>query len=209
MGQPQSIVASLGSFWRRGQRIERVGYIVGALLLVSGLIHFAILVIGGGSWQGPVSLRKPTTFGLSFGLTLITVVWVSSFGFAALMGAVIAGALMIAKGMRLVFAGDPQTAYATGGTLKPTHAVTMHAILVLPLLAWLLSFTNWSERRRTAAVLVASAGYTLLAVVVTAENVAGVELRQMSPPMLALVVVGVVLSLGTAALAVFAQLKQA
>jgi len=47
-------------------------------LLASGLIHLAILVISGGSWR-PVSLRKAATFGLSFGLTLITIVWVSSF----------------------------------------------------------------------------------------------------------------------------------
>jgi hypothetical protein len=49
---------------------------------------------------------------------------------------------MIAKGMILVFAGDPEAAYATGGTLKPTHGVTMHGILVLPLVAWLSSFAD-------------------------------------------------------------------
>jgi hypothetical protein len=41
------IVASLWSFWSRGQPVERVGYIVGELLLVSGLTDLAILVIGG------------------------------------------------------------------------------------------------------------------------------------------------------------------
>ena len=95
-------------------------------------------------------------------------------GFVALLGAAAAGALMIAKGMVLVFAGDEQTAYATGGTLKPTHAVTMHAILVLPALGWLLSFANWSEGRRLAVVRVTSAGYLLLAGVVVAANFAGV-----------------------------------
>src|SRR4029077_17769215 len=79
MAQPQSIDRSLWSVWSRGERVERVGFIVGALLLVSGLIHFAILVVGDGSWQGPLSLRKPTTFGLSFGLTLMTIIWVASF----------------------------------------------------------------------------------------------------------------------------------
>jgi len=295
MAQPQSVVASLWSFWSRAQRAERVGYIVGVLLLVSGLIHLAILVIGGGSWQGPVSLRKPTTFGLSFGLTLITILWVASFlqlgararpvllsaftaacavetalvslqawrgvpshfnlettfdglvartlaagglvlvavivvlalasfranlavpislriairvGFVALVGAVVAGATMIARGMMLVFAGDPQAAYATGGALKPTHAVTMHAILVLPLLAWLLSFAHWSERRRTAAVLVAVAGYVVLAGVVAVANVASIELGRMPPAMIALFVVGVVLVLATTILAVFTPLRR-
>jgi len=265
MDQPRSIVASLRAFWTHGLRIERVGYIVGASLLVSGVIHLAILIVGGGSWQGPLSLRKPATFGLSFGLTLITIVWVTTFlrlderprrvllgaftaacavetalvtlqawrgvpshfniettfdgwvarmlaaggmalvaiiivftiasfranpevpislriairtGFVALVGSVIVGALMIAKGMMLVFAGDAPAAYATGGTLKPTHAVTMHAILVLPMLAWLLSFANVSERRRLFLVLVGAVGYVVIAGTVAATNILGFEMSQ-------------------------------
>src|SRR6267142_2315028 len=73
------IATDLWSFWRRGQTVERAGYVVGALLLVSGLLHVLILAIGGGSWEGPLSLRKAATFGLSFGLTLITIVWVVSW----------------------------------------------------------------------------------------------------------------------------------
>jgi hypothetical protein len=101
-------------------------------------------------------------------------------GFVALFSSLVVGALMIAKGMMLVFAGDAQAAYATGGTLKPTHAVTMHAVLVLPVLAWLMSFANWSERRRLGVVLLAAAGYVVLAGVVAIGNVVGLELRQ--PP---------------------------
>jgi hypothetical protein len=97
-------------------------------------------------------------------------------GFVALVGAVVVGALMIAKGMMLVFAGNPQAAYATGGSLKPTHAVTMHAILLLPILAWLRSFVNWSERRRLRVVLVAAGGYIVLAGVVALGNLSGLEL---------------------------------
>jgi len=260
------IAASLASFWRDGTRVERIGYVVGGLLLLSGLLHLAILGTSGASWYGPLSLRKPATFGLSFGLTLITIVWVTSFlpigsrartvllgvftvacvvetalvtlqawrgvpshfnletpldgaiarvlagggmalvaiilaltiisfranatvplslriairiGFIALLGAVVVGALMIAKGMSLVFAGDPQAAYATGGTLKPIHAVAMHAILVFPGLAWLLSFANWNERRRAAVVLAGVAGYMLLAAVVVAGTILGRELQDL------------------------------
>ncbi len=234
--------------------LDRVWYAIGALLLTSGVIHLAILLIGGGSWEGPVSLRKAMTFGLSFGITLITIVWVSSFvrlgtrtrtmllavftlacvvetalvsvqawrgvpshfnletpfdariartlaigggvliaiivtftiaafrnnpqvppslrvavriGFVLLVISLAVGGLMIAKGMALVFAGFAPTAYATAGSLKPIHAVTMHAILVLPLLAWLLSFVDWPERRRVVAVLVASGIYIAAVVVVT------------------------------------------
>src|SRR5262245_16759547 len=59
-----SILGSLASFWSDGRLVERVGYLVGALLLISGLIHLAIVNIGGGSWYGRLSFRKPATFGL-------------------------------------------------------------------------------------------------------------------------------------------------
>jgi hypothetical protein len=219
--------------------IERAAYAVGGILLASGLIHVAILIIGGGSWEGPLSLRKAATFGLSFGLTLINVTCIASFvtlrdrsrnlligvfatacvvetflvsmqawrgvpshfnmetpfdaavattlaiggftlvvvivaltvaavgdrgalprglrlsiqaGLVALVGAQIAGGLMIATGVRLAFAGDPQTAYATGGWLKPVHGVLMHGILVLPLLAWLTSTWRCSEAAQVRTV---------------------------------------------------------
>ena len=254
------MVDALQSFWRRGRRVERAGYVISVLLLTSGLMHLAILLATGGSWEGPLSWRKPAAFGVSFGLTLATVIWVSSFvalrertrlallgsfiaacawetalvsvqtwrgvpshfnvetvldgtiarglaagglalvviifvltraafrpspgvpvslriaiqiGFLILCGAMAVGAVMIARGMMLVFAGDAAAAYATGGALKPTHAVTMHAILVLPALAWLLSFADMSERRRLKIVLIAAAGYAGLTVLVAVANFSG------------------------------------
>jgi hypothetical protein len=255
----KSILDSLLSFWRRGTVVERTGYRVGVLLLASGLIHLLILVTSGASWEGPLSLRKPATFGLSFGLTLVTIVWVTTFlelgkqtrailltvftaactletalvslqawrhvpshfnigtpfdaritrllagggvalvvvililtvaafqvkanvpislrlairvGFVTLLAAQITGAAMIARGMRLVFQGEPQAAYARGGMLKPTHAVLMHGVFVLPALAWLLTFANWTERRRLGLVLAAAAVYLALAGAVVRANVA-------------------------------------
>jgi hypothetical protein len=275
--------------------VERAGYGAGALLLVSGLVHLAILIASGGAWEGPLSWRKPATFGLSFGLTLITIIWVASFlrlgdraraiplgaftvacvvetalvslqtwrgvpshfnvettldgwiartlavggftlvavivvlavaafranpqlpaslrsavriGFVALLGAAAAGALMIARGMGLVVSGDAQAAYATGGMLKPTHAVTMHAILVLPALAWLLSFAKWSEGRRLAVVRVASAGYLVLAGVVVAANFAGAGPWQIPAPLVALATAGA-LALAIAAMVAMAAVRQA
>jgi hypothetical protein len=219
--------------------IIRGAYAVGVLLILSGLVHLAVLLTSGGSWEGPLSLRKPTTFGLSFGLTLINVTLITSFlslrdrtrsllvgafaaacvletflismqawrgvpshfnmetpfdatvaqilafgglaliviivvltvlafrdrarlppglrlaiqaGLVALVGAQIAGGVMIATGVRLVVGGEPQLAYATGGWLKPVHAALMHGILVLPLVAWWVLRTNWDERAQTRAV---------------------------------------------------------
>ena len=73
--------------------------------------------------------------------------------------------------MRQVFAGHPAVAYATGGALKPTHAITMHGILVLPALARLLALTGWNEARRVRVVRQAATAYVLLALTVAAVNV--------------------------------------
>jgi hypothetical protein len=277
------VIESLSTFWSRGTLAERGGYVLGVLLVISGLIHLIILISSGGSWEGPLSLRKPTTFGLSFGLTLIAIVWVAAFlelkqrmrtvllviftaacaletglvslqawrgvpshfniettfdamvaralaaggfvlvvvilvltlaafranrslptslrvairaSFVALLAAQVTGAVMIATGMRLVFRGDPQAAYSAGGMLKATHEVTMLGVLMLPLLAWLASFTNWSERRRRELVLVATLGYVLLTAVVVTADVSGLSARQMPLPMI------VALSIAASALVV-------
>ena len=234
------------------RRVERAAYAVGGVLILSGLIHLAVLLITGSSWEGPLSLRKPTTFGLSFGLTLINVTLIASFvslsnrkrtlllgvfaaacvletflvsmqawrgvpshfnletpfdaavaqtlavgGFAlvaviaaltvsafrdrrslplglrqairagliALVGAQVAGAVMIGTGVRLVASGRPELAYATGGWLKPVHAVLMHGILVLPLLAWAISKTEWDERSQARAVRAGIIAYAVAVVV--------------------------------------------
>ena len=254
------ILVSLRSFWTDASPVERIAYCVGALLFASGLAHLAILIATGGDWQGPRSLRKPVTFGLSFGLTLITIVWVASFvrlgratrvvllgvfmvacvletalismqawrgvpshfnvetpfdaavtgflagggvtlvlviltltiaafrsnprvpvslttavrvGLLTLCGSLAVGALMIARGMTLARSGDPEAAYATGGALKPTHGALMHGVLLLPLVAWLLGFTDWNERRRLVVVSVASCAYVGIAAAVAAGNLAG------------------------------------
>jgi hypothetical protein len=61
------------------RRVERSTYAIGILLLLSGVIHLAVLLISGGAWEGPLSLRKSVTFGLSFGLALINVTLIASF----------------------------------------------------------------------------------------------------------------------------------
>jgi hypothetical protein len=229
--------------------VERVAYWTGGLLITSGIIHLAVLLIGGGTWNGPLSLRKPTMFGVSFGVTLVNVTAIASLltlrdrsralllgvfaaacvletflvslqawrgvpshfnigtpldaaiaqalavggftlvvvvlvltvaafrqraalsrplwlairaGLVALVGAQVAGGVMIATGVRLVLAGDPQRAYLTGGWLKPLHAVLMHGILVLPLLAWLISRLDWDDRMRTRVMQTAVAMYALV-----------------------------------------------
>ena len=227
--------------------VERIAYVVGAVLFASGVFHLGVLVVSGDTWEGPLSYRKAATFGLSFGLTLVAVAWTTSFiamaprlrnvllgaftvacvvetvlvtmqvwrgvpshfdfetsfdsavsmtlamgggviilcalgftvaawrsvtaapmqlalrfGFVVLLLALAVGAVMIARGVSLARGGDAQLAYDTAGRLKPLHGVALHAIFVLPGLAWLLSRTSWSEARQLTVVRVAVAAYALV-----------------------------------------------
>ncbi|GLZ39051.1 hypothetical protein [Actinokineospora sp. NBRC 105648] len=69
----------LVGIWREARAVERAAYAVGAVLFAWGLVNVLVLLVTGGSWEGPLSLRKAATFGLSFGLTLVAVAWATSF----------------------------------------------------------------------------------------------------------------------------------
>ncbi|MGF1581069.1 MAG: hypothetical protein ACFCD0_17020 [Gemmataceae bacterium] len=51
-------------------------YAAGLALFLSGLVHVGVWFVEGSSWQGPLSWRKPILFGLSGGVTAISVGWV-------------------------------------------------------------------------------------------------------------------------------------
>lgn len=227
---------------------ERLCHATGVLLILSGLVHLVVFAVDGGPWYGPVSWRKPVTFGLSFGATLIAVTWVTSYlrvgarlrtvllvvfaadcvvevggitlqawrrvpshldmetpfdtavpmtlavgggvlvvlltvfavasfrhrptgptgmalavrsGFAVLLVALASGAAMIAHGVVLARTGHQEAAYHSTAPLKPLHGVSLHAVLVLPALAWLLSRTSWSEAVRQRIVTVAVGCYVI------------------------------------------------
>lgn len=48
----------------------------GAVLILSGLVHGMIWGLLGGPWEGPVTWRKPVLFGVSGGLTAVSLGWV-------------------------------------------------------------------------------------------------------------------------------------
>lgn len=231
---------------------------VAAALVVSGLVHLVVFAVDGGPWEGPVSWRKPVTFGLSFGVTLSAITWVTSYlrmsarvrtvlllvfaadcvlevggitlqawrrvpshldmetgfdstvsmalaaggavlvvllsafavlafrrrpegpagmplavrtGFGILLVALASGAAMIARGVYLTRTGHQQEAYASTAPLKTLHGVSLHAVLVLPALAWLLSRTSWSAGVRLRVVGAAAGVY---GVAVLAAGVQGV-----------------------------------
>ncbi|MGH3375015.1 MAG: hypothetical protein ACRDP6_09770, partial [Actinoallomurus sp.] len=81
-------------------------------------------------------------------------------------------AIMIARGVVLVRTGHQEEAYSAGGFLKPVHGVTMHGILVLPGLAWLLTFTDTTEPHRTRVIAWTTAAYAAAIVVVVVYSLA-------------------------------------
>lgn len=276
--------------WQDGRRVERTAYAIGAVLFASGLVHAAILLAQGGSWLGPLSMRKAVTFGLSFGLTLASVAWATSFvrmrpgartlllgaftvasvaetvlvsmqvwrgvpshfnfetsfdtvvsmslaagggviivtvigftvaalrdpgplapslrlavrfGLFVLLVALATGAVMIARGVTLARGGDPELAYTTAGALKPLHAVAMHAILVLPGLAWLLRFTEWPETHRLRVVRVAVAADAILTAVIGVESFTDVSPLAAPLPLLGLSAAAFAVLVGTGIYALY------
>ena len=50
---------------------------IAGVLVLSGAFHLLVFAADDRPWAGPVSWRKPITFGEAFGITLATVTWVS------------------------------------------------------------------------------------------------------------------------------------
>jgi len=93
-------------------------------------------------------------------------------GFGLLLAALAAGVAMIVRGEQLIAAGDRTLAYDTAGYLKWFHAVTLHAVFVLPALAWLLARSRLDEERQLRGVTAGVAVYLLAAAVALAVNLA-------------------------------------
>jgi hypothetical protein len=278
---PGRMWASLLGDWRQARPAQRFASLVGATLVLVGLAHLTAWLVVGGAWQGPVSLRKPTTFGISFGLTTVTLAWVtghlqiadrigwlllgplavadatevawvavqrwrgvaSHFNFATTLDtrlflagaaaitvtvtvtvaltvlaftrlraassmavAIRAGLLillvaqgvggwMIGHGVGPASDGVTQglTTFGAAGVMKVPHAVAMHAIQVLPALAWLLSFAPVGERRRLGLVWAATTGYGALVAVSLGQTAAGLAPLDLGAAAAALSLLGVAL----------------
>jgi hypothetical protein len=268
----------LRSYWTRAEGYQKFLYFIGALLLLSAVFHTGVLIVTGGSLEGPISWRKPILFGEAFGLTAISVAWVMTFlPKRQVVGWLLAGALGLANfgevvwvamqqwrgvpshfnfstpfdaaafvaasylirataaviaivtlwtffslqaprslkwairagmvlllvsqlfGLMIVFNGlskvrDPQTGafisdglksaaiFGAAGTMKMPHALTLHAIQLLPALAFVLLFTNRDESWRTRAVLAATAGYVGLVAISAWQTFSGLAMFDLSLP---------------------------
>jgi len=61
-----------------GDRRATLAAVLGILLFASGIAHLAVWGWLGGPWEGPVTWRKPILFGISAGLTSLSLGWVWS-----------------------------------------------------------------------------------------------------------------------------------
>lgn len=50
--------------------------VLGVVMVASGLAHLPVWAVLGGPWEGPVTWRKPILFGISGGLTAVSLGWV-------------------------------------------------------------------------------------------------------------------------------------
>ncbi|MCP4081068.1 MAG: hypothetical protein GY819_10120 [Planctomycetaceae bacterium] len=57
---------------------ERWLYGTGILLVLSGIFHLFVWMVLGGGWEGSISWRKPILFGISTGLTALSLGWIYS-----------------------------------------------------------------------------------------------------------------------------------
>jgi len=214
-------------------------------LIATGLFHVVIYAFADGGWDGPVSWRKPIEFGLSGGITTLSLAavmgrlprtawlaWPSAVATSlfvpetllidlqrwrgvpshfnsstvfdaavfSLMGALVAfvsiaifvmtiwtftslrgpasTGLGIRAGMVFLTIGQVlgfmivinglevddvyrSSVFGAAGEMKLPHAVALHALQVLGLLALLLERTALAESRRILLVLLAVCGYTL------------------------------------------------
>ena len=120
--------------------------------------------------------------------------WAIRAGMVLLVNGQVFGALMIAHG---------GNSLGAAGAMKIPHALALHAFQVLPVLAWLLSFTSWSEGRRTWTVLLAAFGYTVVLVVSATQTFRGLAPSDLSPLAALLGGLGAIFFVGAYATALF------
>jgi hypothetical protein len=76
---PAGMWASLRASWTDARDYQRLAYLVGLVLIATGVVHAAIWAVVGGTAEGPLSWRKPVTFGFSFGLTDVTLAFIAGY----------------------------------------------------------------------------------------------------------------------------------
>jgi len=91
---------------------------------------------------------------------------------------------------------DQASILGTAGSLKIAHAAALHALQVVPVLAWLAGFTALREQRRTQLVAIGAGGYAAIVVATVVQAQAGRSVLDPTALGLLLAVIGVAAVVG-------------
>jgi len=134
-----------------------MGLMIGLLTLsVAGLLVWTL-----------VEFRRPPSLALGFGS-----------GIAVLVVGLAVGFWIIANGDQVVDSSVPSSydqaaILGAAGSLKIAHATALHALQVVPVLAWLAGFTAMREQRKTQLVAIGAGGYAAIVVATVVQAQAG------------------------------------
>jgi hypothetical protein len=153
------------------------GWVVVGLLSATSLGEVSLITMQ--TWRGVAShFNESTSFdaavfstmGMLVALIGLVTVFVTVRSFFAqdappsLAWSIRAGLLLMvvsqAVGVQMIIEGG--NTFGSAGALKVPHAVTLHAVQVLPMLAVLVSVADVSERSRVRTVGIGALGYALL-----------------------------------------------
>ena len=118
----------------------------------SGLLHALVWLVTGESWDGPLSIRKPILFGISTGMTLISLGWVQHRIRPAKYDAIINPLFAIAM---LIEVGLISTLYWRGQASHFNHATPLDDTIdqVMTCLILFAAFVIFDLTRRSYSFL--------------------------------------------------------
>lgn len=152
----REMAGRVAGYWHEGSGPQRWLFASGTILMLAGLAHLVPAAVTDLPWQGPVSFRKPTLFGVSFGLTCVTIAWVLAYvrvgtraqwAVAALLGG---GSVVEVAAVSLqAFRGVPSHFNVATGALNATVFGVM-GVAVTAIAAAIVIVAVWSVTRLEA-----------------------------------------------------------
>lgn len=185
-----------------------VAWVVVGVLAVASVGEVALISLQ--TWRGvPSHFNNSTPFdetvfslmGMLVTVLVVLTVLVTVWSFfrldapAGLALAIRAGLVLMlvgqAVGVQMILEGG--NTFGTAGALKVPHALTLHAVQVLPALALLLLLSDSAERDRVRVVRVGIGGYAVLVAATLLQTYGGRAPLDPGPGVILLALVGVAL----------------
>ncbi|MEV0288086.1 hypothetical protein AB0H36_28555 [Kribbella sp. NPDC050820] len=203
----------LMSFLRSG----RVGgWIVVGIFALASLGE--VFLVSMQTWRGVASHFNETTafdgsvfsfMGMLVAVLVLVTVYVTVRSFVrmdappSLAWAIRLGLLLmlVSQGVGAQMIAEGGNTFGTAGALKVPHAVTLHAVQVLPAMAILLLVSRSTERRRVRLVVLGAVGYAVLIASTMVQTYDGRGPLDLSPLTTALALTGVILLAGVVVVA--------